>query len=241
MIKMLFIFCTRTLFNLSNSRAGIIHTIENGNWLDSTIWSESRIPLATDSIFIDHFVTFSEKIQIDSNGLLQIDSNGTLCGHGCIKVHCGGYFFNYNVVKADTLLITDGGNYGSILYLDMFMVSPCIQVFWTGENHGGYPFNCDPPEPSFTENLENESNGKTNFDLEIEIYPNPVSDFFTLNTDFHEELNCICYNIWGKVFYSANFVKTTEINTSMWPRGTYFVIINDRSSHLMAQRKIILQ
>ena len=77
--------------------------------------------------------------------------------------------------------------------------------------------------------------------VEIEIIPNPVSDFFTLNTDFHEELNCICYNIWGKVFYSANFVKTTEINTSMWPRGTYFVIINDRSSHLMAQRKIILQ
>jgi hypothetical protein len=75
---------------------------------------------------------------------------------------------------------------------------------------------------------------------EFEITPNPVSDFFTLNTDFHEELNCICYNIWGKVFNSTNFVKTTEINTSMWPRGTYFVIINDRSSHLMAQRKIIL-
>lgn len=227
---MFFIFCTWTLFNLSNSLANIIYTIDNGNWLDSTTWSESRIPLSTDSIFIYHYVTFSEKIQIDSSGLLQIDSIGTLCGHGCIKIQCGGYFFNYNVVMADTLLITDGGNYGSILYLDMFMVAPCIQVFWTGQSQGGYPFDCDSFEPSFIENLENDSDGRNNFDLEIEIYPNPFQATFTI--DCHTPIGIfakiIVYDILGKqidsfLLYSGN--STNRYSTDLWVPGVYLVTI----------------
>ena len=77
--------------------------------------------------------------------------------------------------------------------------------------------------------------------IEFEIIPNPASSSFSVYADFNQELICNCYNVLGRTFYSSSFVKNKEIDTSMWPRGNYFVNITDKSGRTIGQKKIVLQ
>lgn len=75
------------------------------------------------------------------------------------------------------------------------------------------------------------------------IYPNPNNGVFSIslqNTDAKLEVEI--YNLLGeKVYAISNFKQqtTNEIDISNFPRGIYFVLINDRTR--IYERKIVIQ
>lgn len=87
-----------------------------------------------------------------------------------------------------------------------------------------------------SEDLEN--------DKSIVLYPNPASDFFTLNTDNINLLNATIniYDVVGKLVSSEKLLKDQQqINVSDLVEGAYLVEVISISKEFVETRKLIIQ
>lgn len=73
--------------------------------------------------------------------------------------------------------------------------------------------------------FENESVRSKN----LQIYPNPVQDYFTVDFESNEKMKLVVYNSMGEKIYEEYVMNETTINTSLWSSGVYLVKIGDRT------------
>jgi hypothetical protein len=75
----------------------------------------------------------------------------------------------------------------------------------------------------------------------LSVYPNPATDYFTINTGTKEECMVSIYDSQGRLMYVAD-VRTEKfvLGTSGFHRGMYFVIVNtngkEKSSKLLIEK-----
>ena len=64
-------------------------------------------------------------------------------------------------------------------------------------------------------------------EIELEIYPNPSSDFLSIRTDDWENVECAIYDVLGKEVQSFSLSNiTTSIDVQEWANGSYTLLIN---------------
>ncbi|MDD2199815.1 MAG: T9SS type A sorting domain-containing protein, partial [Bacteroidales bacterium] len=80
-------------------------------------------------------------------------------------------------------------------------------------------------------------------DNNIKIYPNPVSDYFTISTrECDIPLKVEVYSISGaKLDEQAIYMDKTRINISSYKKGTYIIRIQNKHNHIIKSEKIILR
>ncbi len=76
---------------------------------------------------------------------------------------------------------------------------------------------------------------ETPFPANIGFYPNPVSDFLTIEMEDAETLDVVVYSVHGQTMYSQKLtVVKTKIDMQRWASGMYFI-------HLTNSEKTIVQ
>ena len=77
--------------------------------------------------------------------------------------------------------------------------------------------------------------------LEINVYPNPASDFVYLKTNKSEDLKVIITSIDGKIISEQYFKNATftKLNISTLPKGFYLIIIENNNKKIV--RKLIVE
>ncbi|MDR6966189.1 hypothetical protein J2X31_000182 [Flavobacterium arsenatis] len=71
----------------------------------------------------------------------------------------------------------------------------------------------------------------------IKIYPNPASDYFTIQLD--EQAKVAVYDISGRIILEKNIASTEKINTSSLTSGVYIVQVLFAQGKKIAERLII--
>jgi len=73
--------------------------------------------------------------------------------------------------------------------------------------------------------LETESFGQET----VSVYPNPVSDRFTIAIEGNSEKKITVYNALGQIVWNEqSTVSSIEITTHSWPAGTYFLTVESQ-------------
>jgi len=87
--------------------------------------------------------------------------------------------------------------------------------------------------------VTNEVIGINNISFDgIEIYPNPTTDFLTIETTITDQYKIQIINLSGQMIFSSEIEKTThKLDLSSFQKGVY--IISVRSKDLIITRKII--
>lgn len=119
-------------------------TVANGDWEDTLIWDNGTVPSLTDTVIVQHFVTFNNDLEFDSPGMLIIDSAHILCGHYHIDVWCGAKVLVNGQLKMKSLY-SEGEviNHGFIHFEETMIYStPCSYSYSDGSIHGGDTFDC---------------------------------------------------------------------------------------------------
>jgi hypothetical protein len=79
-------------------------------------------------------------------------------------------------------------------------------------------------------------------DIEMTVFPNPTTDFITLNFAKVQNFGKLSYTITdfsGKVLQNSNFSNETEqINFAKYSAGTYFIIVQE-NNQIIKSFKII--
>jgi len=205
---------------------------QNGYWNDSTTWKGNIVPTDKDSIIIKHYIIFNQNLIINSGGYLFIDSIGTLCGLYNVRVLCGSYFYNYGKVQADSVFISDGGNFGFIQFLKEYEVKPCRITTPVGAALGGVAFSCS--FPLGIKELD-DNNG-------LSVYPNPSSTFITV--EFQNE-RMLTYHVHFYSLVSTCVLSLmtnknkVSIDVSGFSKGVYFVEIENDG--IIGRKKVIVE
>ena len=75
----------------------------------------------------------------------------------------------------------------------------------------------------------------------LNLYPNPANDFIMIETDKPDENIFMVTNINGQIFITGKLInKTTKIDVSGLPEGTYFIKL-DKEDGRTETRKFIIQ
>jgi hypothetical protein len=89
---------------------------------------------------------------------------------------------------------------------------------WIG---GSFIDTCSAPMSVSEINYEN---------LLVKIYPNPSENNFTISLSENSNYSFEIYNSIGKIFSQGFFRNQTEINSSSWQSGMYFIRVTDREN-----------
>ena len=76
----------------------------------------------------------------------------------------------------------------------------------------------------------------------MQLYPNPVTDEFSLIWDINEDVSIKIFDSFGKLVYytpKANLQSSYKVNTSSLASGIYFVRINGKLGEIT--KKIIVK
>ncbi|TDE13133.1 T9SS type A sorting domain-containing protein [Dyadobacter psychrotolerans] len=74
---------------------------------------------------------------------------------------------------------------------------------------------------------------------DLNFFPNPVSDFLTVNITDWSKVSVEIYNIFGKIVFRSSH-PTKNIDVRMLPRGEYLIKIKKMSA-LPLSHKILIE
>ena len=60
-------------------------------------------------------------------------------------------------------------------------------------------------------------------EIEAGVYPNPVFDKFTVNSDSEGFTDVVVFDVYGNEMVKVRFIDSVEIDASHWPSGVYMV------------------
>jgi hypothetical protein len=73
------------------------------------------------------------------------------------------------------------------------------------------------------------------------IFPNPATDFITIQNKYEAEFEIRIINTYGSEVYKTEFIQQLQLDTKMFEKGIYFVSILDKSLKNSVQKKIVIQ
>ena len=64
---------------------------------------------------------------------------------------------------------------------------------------------------------------------EINVYPNPITEKLTINTNIYELTEVILYDLSSRKLLEQTFTKTTTIDTEQLPNGMYLYEVRKKN------------
>jgi hypothetical protein len=228
-----------------NANAELVYSVKNGEWFVAGTWNNNHVPLATDSVVVDHYVIYYDSVFIASAGNLVIDSCGTLCGNYELR----GHFYNYGTMLIGSFYIIDSSySYGTIYSNNTSAsgVGSGILIIAGGSVHVGpnmppcsMPSNRSVGTCQRVLALEDELTSKISFHL----FPNPANDEITITTETENEapFDAYVYDIAGNCVLAHKGITQSrvQLKVNSLPLGYYFLKLTDSNSLLATKGFVI--
>lgn len=110
----------------------------------------------------------------------------------------------------------------------------------TGSNDGIEPIDALQTEFDLVQECTNLDLTETeNFSKSFSLYPNPSSEYLTIENKTAETYTLYLYDILGKLVYQESMLDSKTIDVTSYQHGTYFLkIANDKSAFV---KKLIIE
>lgn len=240
-MKPLFLGCV-LLASIINTHAKTVYSVSNGFWSDPHIWSDTAVPVHTDTIIINHYVIYNDTIFVDPTGLLLVDTCGYLCGG---DIHVQGHFTNYGWMHIGSFWVTDSSFH---LYGQLY----CVRTSKVGGPTTGHPYlygyggdmkvgipipNCELERtitPACATTGLTDLSDRANF----ELYPNPVNEnLFIEGADLLLGAQFQLIDITGRLLQTFTFDNTvTSISVKNLLPGYYTVLLTTTDGRRASKR-----
>lgn len=178
--------CLLLFVSLAKMLHGIsITSVRCGAWSSASTWDLNRIPLPTDTIVVNSFVSFDVDFTSNSPGLLDVTVCGTLCG---LHSYTGHFVFR-GVVYLNTLTADYGASasYSNVNIQQMATVTGqgSSYTVYSGSVCVGCTSHC---QNCSTNNRADSVNCSQNAvavfsQPQITMFPNPVCDLIMLQCE----------------------------------------------------------
>ena len=77
-------------------------------------------------------------------------------------------------------------------------------------------------------------------EININVYPNPITDRFTINIDNSEQAEIILYDLSSRKLLQQTFTNTTTLNTEQLAKGMYLYTVRNKNG-IIKNGKVIKQ
>lgn len=203
-----------------------ITSIQCGPWSNPTTWDLNRVPLPTDTILVNSFVSFDTDFTSNSPGMLNVTICGTLCG---AHSYTGHFLFN-GVVFVYTLVANYGASasYADVNVQQMAQVSGgASYTVYAGTTCVGCTSHCQ----NCSTNNKQDSLGCAQNAIasitspRVNIFPNPTTDKIFVKGE--TELGwLILNNPLGKVIRKVLCTQNEiTLETNALPPGVYTLFV----------------
>ena len=135
--------------------------------------------------------------------------------------------------NCSSVIITNNYNGASSLNDSVFGIDT-LNIIWTGTDLEGNFANCETiiVIEEFHVDLKD-------INLQVEIFPNPASDFIYLNVFDNTTVSVKMYSTDGIIVYSDKIYNSGKIDLSNFNQGIYFIEL--RSNEKVAYKKIVVE
>ncbi len=230
---------TNGVLSLGDAGEAIVtfdYPISNGNGPDFAVFengfNNSFLELAFVEVSSDgiHFVRFPSVSLLDT--LVQLDNNAAMDPTKLNNL-AGKYKVNYGTpFDLDELKDSVGLNTRAITHVKIVDIVGSINPMFGSRDSKNNLIN-DPyptPYPSAGFDLDavgvihSESLGLEEATLQFSISPNPSSGVFYVNAPCENRVEV--YTIKGENVFQQNFIDSTNVDLTTFPKGMYFVVLN---------------
>ncbi len=230
---------TNGVLSLGDAGEAIVtfdYPISNGNGPDFAVFengfNNSFLELAFVEVSSDgiHFVRFPSVSLLDT--LVQLDNNAAMDPTKLNNI-AGKYKVNYGTpFDLDELKDSVGLNTRAITHVKIVDIVGSINPMFGSRDSKNNLIN-DPyptPYPSAGFDLDavgvihSESLGLEEATLQFSISPNPSSGVFYVNAPCENRVEV--YTIKGENVFQQNFIDSTNVDLTTFPKGMYFVVLN---------------
>jgi hypothetical protein len=222
------------IFTLSSTGISATHVTSTfGFWNDASTWVGGVIPsaISSDTFLINHPIAIEQSITLEPNAYMRIDSAGGICGHHKLTA-TNALIDMYGILELDTLQLISSQVYCNApgyITLTLFGQLSGTGALLTTSGGGsiavGPWFDCSLPAYNFTLDIEEKML------LDVDIYPNPTSDFITIKTpQLVGPMSISIFDLTGKTCFELiqNEGTTQEIDIRHLKTGIYQIrILND--------------
>jgi len=216
-------------FVLSTLYAGAftVRSVASTDWENPATWSSQQVPNNTDTIFVDHYITFNQNLSIHAPTVLVVDSGGTLCGDYQFDISCGAKLFNYGRIWVNSSHMMDAWNYFEFYAKNNMTISACSLPGYNAGYHNvppnGHtavwpPVLCRTPGTYW----DGDPAGINEFEKSgLKAFPNPTEDKLTVTSE--GEVLISLSDVYGKELFSEKAFRSATINLSLYAPGVYLL------------------
>ena len=221
-------------YPISNGDGPDFAVFENG--FNNSFLELAFVEVSSDGI---HFVRFLATSLSDTS--VQLDNNAAM---DATKINnlAGKYKANYGTpFDLEELKDSVGLNLKAITHVKIIDVVGSINPMFGSRDAKNNLIN-DPyptPYPSAGFDLDavgvihSESLGLEEANIQFSIFPNPSTGVFTINVPGENRVEL--YSIKGENLFQQNFIDSTKLDLTTFPKGMYFVVANG------VGRKVIME
>ena len=210
-----------------NGLAVTYTTNSQGYWHESSSWVNGDIPpyICSDTIIIQHSITFTDHLTLENGAYMEIESQGGLCGHQNLYL-VNSQLIKYGILQIDTMDI----NSSIVNCYPPGEVIATGQIMMYGAGHS-FSLSCPLAVGPWFEC------GSTFHPVEVvelsdshmKIFPNPAKNEINVETTGIENAQISIYNLNNELLHSSksNYTHKTTIDISNLPSGMYLLTISN--------------
>ena len=221
-------------YPISNGEGPDFAVFENG--FNNSFLELAFVEVSSDGI---HFVRFPANSLSDTS--VQLDNNAAM---DATKINnlAGKYKANYGTpFDLEELKDSVGLNLKAITHVKIIDVVGSINPMFGSRDAKNNLIN-DPyptPYPSAGFDLDavgvihSEALGLEEANIQFSIFPNPSNGVFTINVPGENRVEL--YSIKGENLFQQNFIDSTKVDLTTFPKGMYFVVANGVGRKLLLE------
>jgi hypothetical protein len=212
-------------YPISNDDGPDFAVFENG--FNNSFLELAFVEVSSDGI---HFVRFPATSLSDTS--VQLDNNAAMDASRLNNL-AGKYKANYGTpFDLEELKDSVGLNLKAITHVKIIDVVGSINPMFGSRDAKNNLIN-DPyptPYPSAGFDLDavgvihSEALGLEEANIQVSIFPNPSTGVFTINVPGENRVEL--YSIKGENLFQQNFIDSTKLDLTTFPKGMYFVVVN---------------
>ena len=221
-------------YPISNGEGPDFAVFENG--FNNSFLELAFVEVSSDGI---HFVRFPSVSLSDT--ILQFDNNAAMDATKLNNL-AGKYKANYGTpFDLEELKDSVGLNMRAITHVKIVDVIGSINPMFGSRDAKNNLIN-DPyptPYPSAGFDLDavgvihSEALGLEEVNIQFSIFPNPSTGVFTINAPGENRVEL--YSIKGENLFQQNFIDSTKVDLTTFPKGMYFVVANGVGRKLLLE------
>lgn len=221
-------------YPISNDDGPDFAVFENG--FNNTFLELAFVEVSSDGI---HFVRFPSVSLLDT--LVQLDNNAAMDASRLNNL-AGKYKANYGTpFDLEELKDSVGLNLKAITHVKIIdvvgSINPMIGSRDAKNNLINDPYPTPYPSAGFDLDavgvIHSEALGLEEANIQFSIFPNPSTGVFTINAPGENRVEV--YSIKGENLFQQNFIDSTKVDLTTFPKGMYFVVLNGVGRKLLLE------